>query len=500
MRRDLVTLPSQTPDANATRPTAGSRPAVPLYVDMDGTLLATDTLWELFVRLIKTAPSLLWHIPFWLLKGRAYLKQQLTARLTLDPAALPYNRPVIEFLSLERQREREIILATASDRLLAERVAHQVGLFSAVLASDGTVNLAGERKLSAILQHAGGGPFDYIGNSSDDLPIWRHAERALLVRPSRRVRAERRASAIDTVLCHRPSIIRGLLRVLRVPQWSKNVLLVVPLVLAHEISDVERLVKAILAFATFTLSASAVYIVNDLLDLDSDRRHPYKRFRPLAAGALSIPAALAIVPICISLSVAIAVALLPGLFAGTLLLYIATTTLYSLWLKRVVILDVFVLAGLYTFRVLAGAVATNVSVSPWFLAFSMFFFLSLAFVKRYAELRFAAGKTEDQDYLAARGYLIEDLELLKSVGAASGYLAVAVLALYINSPEVHVLYRQPVLLWLIGPLLLFWITRVWLLAHRGCLHTDPVVFALTDRPSYVLAASIAALLIVASMS
>jgi 4-hydroxybenzoate polyprenyltransferase len=476
-------------------------PAPPLYVDMDGTLLATDVLWELFVLLLKTRPALLLRVPFWLMKGRAYLKQRLASLVTLDAAVLPYRESVITFLAREHRRGRDIILATASDRLVAERVARRVGLFSTVLASDGRINLAGRAKLSAILHHAGGAPFDYIGNSLADRVIWKHASCALLVHPSRRTVSEvDRTSTVQDILCFRPPLIRGFLRTLRVHQWAKNVLLVVPLLLAHQVTDLQRALHALLAFIAFSLTASAVYVLNDLLDLASDRQHPYKRLRPLASGLVPIPAALAIAPLALIGGMAIAALVLPALFTAILVLYAGTTTAYSFALKRIAILDVLVLAGLYTLRVLAGAVATDVTVSPWFLAFSMFFFLSLAFVKRYAELQLPRGDGEEQQYLRARGYLTSDADLLRSIGGASGYLAVAVLAFYIHSPEVHRLYSQPAVLWVIGPLLLYWISRVWLLAHRGQLHGDPVVFALTDRSSYLLAVLVAALLIVASLA
>jgi 4-hydroxybenzoate polyprenyltransferase/phosphoserine phosphatase len=473
----------------------------PLYVDMDGTLLATDLLWELIVLLIKINPALLLRAPFWLLKGKAFFKQQLASHLPLDAALLPYNESVIAFLARERRRGRHIILATASDRLAAERVARHVGVFSDVLASDGRSNLAGRVKLSAILRHADGMAFDYIGNSLTDLPICQKASTAFLVRPSRRTLSEvGRTSNVGEVLAFRPPALRALLRTLRVHQWAKNALLIVPLLLAHKILDLDRLLQALFAFLAFSLAASAVYILNDLLDLSSDRRHPDKRFRPLAAGLLPIPVAFAMLPLALMAAGAIATVLLPASFTAILLLYLVTTTAYSVALKRIAILDVLVLAGLYTMRVLAGAVATQVPVSPWFLAFSMFFFLSLAFVKRYAELRLPRADGDKQEYLLARGYLVGDADLLRSTGAASGYLAVAVFAFYINSPEVHTLYSRPTVLWLIGPLLLYWISRVWFLAHRGCLHSDPVVFALTDRASYVLAALVAALLLGASLT
>ena len=472
----------------------------PLYVDMDGTLLATDDLWELFVRILKTKPLLLLYVPFWLLKGKASLKRQLAAHVTLDVGLLPYHDPVIAFVTRERQRGRAIVLATASDHLVADQVAAHVGLFSAVLASDGTTNLAGRAKLTAILRHANGAPFDYIGNSRADLPIWKHASRAVLVCPSRRLLMQAgRTSTGEDVLGVRRSWLAVLARTLRVHQWVKNALLLVPLLLAHKLTDVERVVNALVAFVAFSLAASAVYIVNDLLDLESDRQHRHKRLRPLAAGRMPIPFALAMVPAALALSLVITIVVLPALFGGILVLYLVATTAYSLGLKRIAILDVLVLAGLYTLRVLAGAVAAHVPVSPWFLAFSMFFFLSLAFVKRYAELRLAEGEGGGQDYLLARGYLVGDLDLVRSVGATSGYLAVAVFALYISSPEVNVLYRAPGALWLIGPILLYWITRVWFLAHRGQMHGDPVVFALTDRPSYVMAGLVVMVLVVASL-
>jgi 4-hydroxybenzoate polyprenyltransferase len=472
----------------------------PLYVDMDGTVLATDVLWEMLIRLMRTRPWLLIRAPFWLIKGKAFFKRQLVSHITLNPALLPYHEPVIDYLNRERRKGREVILATASDREVATSVANHLDLFSGVLASDGIVNLAGHAKLSAILVHADGADFDYMGNSWPDLPIWQQASRAILVKPSRRLLAKTgRTSSVEAVLGARLPFLRVFFRTLRVHQWSKNVLLLVPLLLAHKITDSSRLVSAVLGFVAFSLAASGVYILNDLLDLESDRQHPTKRARPLAAGLLPIPIALATSFVAIASSVGIAGVLLPTLFAGVLLIYLATTMAYSFALKRIAILDVIVLAGLYTIRVIAGAVATDVPASPWFLAFSTFLFLSLAFVKRYGELRLAGNRGGDAGFLEARGYQPGDLDLLRSVGASSGYVAVAVFALYINSGDVHLLYARPAALWLIGPLILYWITRVWLLAHRGRMHSDPVVFAFTDRTSYLIAVLVAILLLVASL-
>jgi 4-hydroxybenzoate polyprenyltransferase len=489
-----------TPPIVTTTTADTSRSARPLCVDMDGTLLATDLLWESLLVVLKTRPLLLLKVPFWLLKGRAFLKRQLASHVTLNPSLLPYDQPVLDFLAQEHVCGRELVLATASDRILAERVADHLGLFSAVLASDGVTNLKGSSKLDSIRRHLDGEAFDYLGNSTADLPIWRHATRALLARPSRAlVREARRVATVDKVFWPAASRVDILARALRVHQWSKNALLPVPLLLAHQATDVDRLGAVVIAMGAFSLVASAMYLVNDLLDLEGDRQHPQKHQRPLACGLLSIPGGLSIASVALVAALAASALLLPVAFLGALMLYAGTTMAYSVAAKRIAIVDVLVLAGLYTLRVVAGAAATDVRISPWFLAFLMFFFLSLAFVKRYTELALAERGDRSPAFLAARGYLPGDLDLVRSVGPASGCLAVAVLALYINSPEVHILYRQPATLWLVCPLLLYWITRVWLIAQRAQMPGDPVVFALRDRTSYVLAGLIGGILVAATV-
>jgi 4-hydroxybenzoate polyprenyltransferase len=289
------------------------------------------------------------------------------------------------------------------------------------------------------------------------------------------------------------------LRALRAHQWIKNLLVFVPVLMAHRVLDAPAMTAAACAFLAWCLAASSVYLVNDLLDLEADRAHPHKRRRPLASGALAKRSAAVLVPALLLPGLALAFLLLPPLFGPALLLYLLLSTAYSLFLKRLPIVDVMVLAGLYTLRVLSGGIAAGVVVSPWLLAFSMFLFLSLAFVKRYTELRMTA---DDDAHGGAsrRGYTREDMELLKSFGTASGYLSVLVLALYINqSREVTVLYRTPAALWLIGPCLLYWVTRVWLLASRGRMHEDPVVFTVKDPVSYALGLVIAALIVAASV-
>ena len=470
----------------------------PLCVDLDGTLLATDALWESLIVLLKTKPWSLLLLPVWILQGKARFKREVASRVRLNPACLPYREDVLAFLREERSAGREIVLATASDRLIADGIANHLDLFSCVLASDGVVNLSGANKLHAVRTYTAGKGFDYIGNSAVDLVLWQSAERALLVSPSARLLelASERAS-VDRVFSYKRQWVSDLLRALRVHQWIKNLLLFVPLIMAHQVSDVAMALSTLYGFLAFSLCASSVYIVNDLLDLESDRQHPHKRFRPFAAGTLEIRTGVLMAPILLALSVLAAALLLPGLFLVDLLVYFAMTLAYSFWIKSVVVLDVIVLASLYTIRVLAGGAAAQVQVSPWLLAFSMFLFFSLALIKRYSELRLL--QMINRDGATGRDYAVSDMELWRSAGPAAGYLSVLVLALYVNSREVMVLYESPVALWLIGPCLLYWITRMWLLAHRGLIEGDPIVFTARDPVSYAVGCMVLLIIVAASL-
>jgi len=274
----------------------------------------------------------------------------------------------------------------------------------------------------------------------------------------------------------------------------KNLLVFVPLVMAHRIQEVPLILMAALAFFSFSACASAVYLINDLLDLESDRLHPYKKRRPFASGALPILHGIVLVPILL-LTALVLGALLGVEFLAVLAGYFAITFGYSLRFKQIVLIDILVLASLYTVRMIAGGVAVKVEVSPWLLAFSMFFFYSLAAVKRFSEL-YSARKREKKS-LAGRGYRADDLEFMAAMGNGAGFTSVLVLALYVTSNDVTGLYSQPQYLLLICPLLMYWISRIWLLAHRGELHDDPIVFAITDRVSYVVGAISGLVLLVA---
>ncbi|MEJ5329227.1 MAG: UbiA family prenyltransferase [Desulfobaccales bacterium] len=466
-------------------PTPAAHPEPPLCVDLDGTLVRTDTLLESLLILLKSRPWLFFLLPIWLLQGRAATKRRLAELVDLPVDTLPYHQDLLRLLRDEGGRGRTLVLATGADERLAQRVAKHLGCFSEVLASDGRANLTGRRKAQALVARFGSNGFDYAGNDRRDLPVWRHARRALLVAaPARLVRRVRRFHPQVQVVGVPLQAYRVLPRALRVYQWLKNLLVLVPLVAAHHFRELALWGQAGLAFLSFSLVASGIYLINDLLDLEADRRHHQKRFRPLAAGELPLTYAPPLALVLLGGGFLTAGGL-PWAFSGLLGLYVILSLLYSLYVKRLALMDVCLLALLYTIRIFAGGEATRIVISYWLLTFSLFFFLSLAFLKRWAELQSQAGNPHA---LPGRGYSAVDLEAVAAMGTASGYIAVLVFALYINSTTVAALYRHPHLLWLIIPLLLYWVSRLWLLARRGEVQEDPILFALKDRGSYAVAA------------
>ncbi|MGA7155249.1 MAG: UbiA family prenyltransferase [Acidobacteriaceae bacterium] len=483
------------------------RPGVALCVDLDGTLVKSDTLLDTVLVVARQKPLELVHVPGWIAEGRAAFKRHLTGLVTLDVEHLPYNRPLLEYLMQQHGEGREIYLATAADKTLAERVAAHLGIFAGVLASEGGtsgVNLAGGNKLAA-MRAKFGEEFCYIGNARPDVALLAACESPMVANPDRALRAgmKRAGTVAAAQFEDRGPALRSWLKAIRLHQWAKNALLFVPLLLAHQ-WNLRTFGGAITAFFSFGMCASATYIVNDLLDLEADRRHPRKRRRPFAAGDLSAIAGVEMVCVLMVAAVVLAVALphifgmLPGdsqlaqpyAFLEWLGLYTAVTLSYSLYLKRKLLLDVFVLSGLYTVRIMAGSAATGVGMSPWLAGFAVFFFLSLAFVKRFSELeglRERGGSVSN-----GRGYFVSDLEQLRALGTGAMYAAVVVLTLYIYNPETNVLYKHPVRLWMVVPVLLLWLSQVWMLASRGEMHDDPVVFAITDKRSLLLGVLMAA--------
>ncbi len=468
-----------------------------LCVDLDGTLLRSDILVEAAFELIRRNVFYLLLMPFWLLHGKARLKSEIADRVEIDPRTLPYHEGFLAHLRAEKAAGRTLVLATAAHEKFAARIARHLNLFDTVVATNGNNNLSGQRKLDRLLQEYGEGNFDYAGNAHTDLPVWREAGEAIVVNPEPGVaRAAEAIANITHTFDDRPDGITQYVKALRLHQWLKNTLVFVPLLLAHKLGDLQLLVQAGIAFLAFGLCASSVYVLNDLFDLQADRRHPTKKLRPFAAGRIPIIHGVIAIPLLLSGAMALTV-FLPWQFTMVLGAYYLATLAYSLYLKRAVLVDVLTLAGLFTSRVIAGGAAVAVPVSFWLLAFSMFIFLSLALVKRYVELTMLAGAARGQP--EGRGYRAVDLETLAHFGVASGYMAVLVLALYVDSAAVTLLYGQPQVIWFLCPIVLFLVSRIWLLARRDELHDDPIVFAIKDRRSQIAVAFGAALLWVAAL-
>lgn len=461
---------------------------LPLVVDLDGTLLRSDLLVETGIAFIRRHPFQLYKTVGWLAQGKTVLKSQLASATDIDVNVLPYNPAVLELIKTAKNENRLIVLATASHYTLAEKIAEHLQLFDLVLATNEERNLTAESKRDLLIEHFGESGFDYVGNSLDDISVWSAARHAYVVDPERGVL--RKAQAMGNVkqtLLSSVVPLKSWVSAIRIHQWMKNALIFVPLLAAHQVMNPMMVRQGILAFLLFGLCASSVYILNDLLDLADDRHHHSKKRRAFASGDLSIITGIVAFPLLLCTAFAGAALFLPWQFSAVLLAYYALTLAYSLDLKRRMSIDVIALAALYTLRIIAGAAAFQLQLTFWMLAFSMFMFLSLALVKRYAELRDARVKGK-KEKTRGRGYYPDDLEMISSLGASSGYLAVMVLALYIHDQATIDLYSSPQIIWLACPLLLFWITRVWMLTHRGLIHEDPVVFAIRDRVSLMVGA------------
>jgi 4-hydroxybenzoate polyprenyltransferase/phosphoserine phosphatase len=464
----------------------------PLVVDLDGTLIRTNMLHESALTVLRNHPFDTLRIPLWLLSGKAVLKRHLAQRSDFDPVSLPYNQDLLFWLKQQRSEGRKLILCTASDLSIANAIAAHLGIFDEVMASDGTTNLAGNNKADALEQRFGHAGFDYAGNSRADLAVWQRARRAVVVNGSENLaRQVEDCCEVERVF---PSPSLGFTawrRVLRMHQWLKNLLLFVPLFAAHLLTNLDTWLALILAFFSFSLCASSVYVINDLLDLESDRRHPRKSDRPFASGLVPAWIGVALAPLLMLGSLALA-RYVGGSFLPWLVFYFVLTCAYSWGLKRLMLVDCLTLAMLYTLRIVAGAAAASMSLSFWLLAFSVFLFLSLAFVKRYAELEVQLLRGREEAH--GRGYYTSDAPLLQTLGITSGYAAVLVLALYLNSDAVVRLYRTPEFVWGAVPVMLFWVSWMWMQAHRGNMHDDPLVFAMLDRASLLSGAAFAAVL------
>lgn len=458
-----------------------AKPEPPLCVDLDGTLVKLDTLHQALFSLLRRAPLTLLNLPRWIKQGRAYTKNQVAQLAPLNVAHLPYNQVLLAHLQREKANGRQLVLVTAANERTAHAVADHLQLFDEVLASTATHNLFGTAKRDALVQHYT--TFDYAGDSVSDLPVWQAARRAILVNPHHKARLTQPA---DLLIEERTPIALTLFRTLRIHQWIKNLLLFTPLLLAHRITESIALTQTLIAFLAFSLTASAIYILNDLLDLAADQHHPRKRNRPLAAGDLQLINGFRLIPLLLLIALPLTLLLSP-LFSQLLLLYLLLTTLYSIQLKRLFGWDLLLLTLLYNLRIFAGGAASQTPVSGWLIAFSALFFLSLAIAKRCTELIDLNADNSTEAHRRERPYHPRQYRSLFRAGILTTLLSTLVLTGYLLSDKVQQLYHQPHLLWWLLPLILFWLLGLWNRVRKGTLHDDPLVATISDPITYCIA-------------
>ncbi|WFU33682.1 UbiA family prenyltransferase [Bradyrhizobium brasilense] len=465
----------------------------PLVVDLDGSLLLTDVLYESFLNVLPLGLPANFAAVRALANGKAAAENHLAQVSELDYATLPYNTCVVELIQAAKERGRKVYLATAANAKHTKAIADHFGIFDGWFASDANTRLSGSLKAETLTAAFGKNGFDYIGNAPADLPVWEIADRAYVVGLFGSVKRRLVALKSNYVALDHRNASRAWFEALRVHQYVKNLLVFVPSATSHQFT-LAKIITDVIAFLAFCACASAVYILNDLLDLKSDRAHPSKRARPFASGRLQLRTGLLIVPALLIFSLMVSTTISLE-FVGVLTGYFVLTSAYSLYLKRKMLVDVVVLAMLYATRVVAGGVAAEIQISQWLFMFSMFLFTALALIKRYVELstRLDRGLPDRSD----RDYRGRDADIIAALAAASGLNAITILALYVASPDVQMLYRHPKALWLICPILLYWIGRALMIANRRQMDDDPIVFALRDRISAIAIASIVAVVIVA---
>jgi 4-hydroxybenzoate polyprenyltransferase/phosphoserine phosphatase len=453
--------------------------SIPLCVDLDGTLVKLDTLHQALFMLIRSAPSVLFQLPSWIKKGRAHTKNEVASRMPLRASDLPYNQALLAYLREEKKRGRKIILVTAANERTAYAVADHVALFDEVIASSATTNLFGEAKAAKLREKYDA--YDYAGDSIHDLPVWKAAHKKILVNPDRKAKRQQPA---DLLIEEKRGLFPTLSHALRLHQWPKNLLVFTPLVLAHQLHQPTLLWHGFLAFFSFSAMASAIYLINDLLDIAADQNHPRKKSRPLAAGDLSLLNGFRLFPIMLIVGLSLSL-WLPLNFQLSILLYLLVTLLYSFKLKQFAILDLFILTLLYTLRIFAGGAATHTPISGWFISFSLLFFFTLALSKRASEL-WNMNRLSVSDVDRGRGYSSQHLCSLEWTGYGSSLLSLLILAGYIVSDKAQNLYTEARLMWLIPPILCYWLIRVWRAVRNGTLKEDPLLYTLCDKQTYGL--------------
>ena len=456
---------------------------------LEGAVLRTGTTAELALALLRRRPWMLLAMLGWLLRGRAEFRDRVARQAVFDPASLPYRRPFLAFLRREAASGRAIFLVARSKSDVARAIANHLGLFSDVIEIEHDETPRGETIAKALCVRFGSGDFDYAGSGHADIPVWRTARRSVIVAPSSQLlKNQMWHSQTADVLCPDDRISGRYVDALRPGRWIKNLLIFIPLLDAANRSSAQFVVSSYLAFCAYCLIASAGYVANDLADLGADRRHAVKHRRVFAAARLSIPRAFLLFAGLAAAGFGLSLFLSP-LLAGWMAVYLTLSLSYSLWLKKTLILDILALTSLTMHRILTGFIIAAGMPSFWLLLFAGFFFFGLAMLARYGELkssRFSGSRLATR----ASAYRPGDLDILASFGLAGGYLSAVILALYAITPDAHATFRTPQALWLLCPLLLYWVSRVWIFARRGRVPEDPIQFALKDPASlYVVLAS-----------
>lgn len=463
-----------------------------LVVDLDGTLLRSDLLLESFWSAIGNNWLVIFSVFAALRRGRGTLKECLAKAASIDAATLPYDDQVLAYVEKWRQTGHGVVLVTGSHQIFADQIASHLGIFDEAHGSDGQRNLTAGVKAEFVVQKYGAAKFAYIGDAAADLPVWQHAAEAITVNASTSLRARVEDICASTLhLKTAPKAAKAYLEALRPHQWVKNTLVFVPMLAAHQLT-VSTLLSTVFAFFCFSLIASSIYAFNDLVDLSSDRAHPRKRLRPFAFGRVPLLHG-TLMGIAMLASGVLLSALVGSSFLVVILCYFAVTTGYTLFCKHHAFIDICVLAGLYIARIFAGGAATEIEISDWLMLFSASIFLSLGAVKRQAEIVDIAAR--GMVSAKGRGYRITDLPIVSMVAIGAGYMAVILLALYVNSSEVVDLYARPEALWGVSAVILFWITRMAMIANRGDMHDDPIIFAIRDKVSWICLVTILLLIV-----
>ncbi len=468
---------------------------LPLCVDLDGTLITTDTLWESLLLLLKKNMFFALLLPFWLVRGKAYCKQQITQKTQLPIDSLPYNKSLITWLKQQKESGKSLILITGAYQSIAKQVATHLGIFSEVLATDGNNNLVGKNKRDLLNQRFNKSGYDYVGNSRQDLPVWQDARHSYVTNASQgTLRKAKQHANVQGNFAVKRNKWALIARALRVHQYAKNTLLFVPLLLTGIVINQEIFLNYLLTFISLSAFASSLYIANDLMDLTDDRKHPKKSQRPFACGALSLPFGVLLSCICFIIAISLLL-FLPTITQYLLLSYVLLNLFYTHIFKKIILLDVFLLAALYTLRIILGMSLISFGYSAWLILFSIYFFISLAFMKRYIEINDMADAGANS--LSGRAYKFEHKNLIAIFGIISAYVSAVIFSLYINSTKALHIYAHPQILYGTVLIILYWISRTWLLAWDKKVHHDPVLFALTDKVSYLSATAIALLILLA---